>query len=83
MQEFPLTKQNRIVLARVFATVPEVDISIRCIIEDQMGKAFVDSADNPASFMVEQDGFFVYFAGELTSDKGKAFFVIYFRWDAC
>jgi GNAT superfamily N-acetyltransferase len=73
MQPYPLTRPNRLRLARAFANVPRVDISIDCILEDQMGKAYVDSVDEPALFMVEQDGFFCYFAGDLTTAAGRAF----------
>ncbi len=73
MEAYPLTRQNRVRLARAFANVPEVDISVACVVEDQMGDAFVDSADNPTVFMIVQDGFFTYFAGDLASDAGKAF----------
>jgi GNAT superfamily N-acetyltransferase len=58
-------------LARAFAPVPRVDISIDCIVEDQMGCAFVDSVENPTVFMVEQGQFFCYFAGEF--DAGREF----------
>jgi GNAT superfamily N-acetyltransferase len=50
-----------------------VDISIACAVEDQMGKVFVDSVENPQAFMIEQDQFFCYFAGDLTSDGGRDF----------
>lgn len=73
MQAYPLTRQNRVRLARAFANVPEVDISVACVVEDQMGEAFVDSPDAPTVFMIVQDGFFTYFAGDLASDTGKAF----------
>lgn len=70
---YPLTRQNRITLARAFATVPRVDISIDCVIQDQMGKAYVNSLENPQHFMIELDGFFCYLAGNLTSESGRAF----------
>lgn len=61
--EYPLTKVNRIQLARVFRHVPRVDISIECVLEDQMGKAHVDDLDNPSAFQI-QIGPFHYFAGD-------------------
>lgn len=73
MNELPLTRYNRILLARAFADVPRVDISIECVLEDQMGSAYVDDVDNPAFFMIDQGGFFVYFAGDLNSSAGHAF----------
>ncbi len=73
MIEYPLTRSNRVVLGRAFATVPRVDISIECAIEDQMGKAFVDSATDPQVFLIEQDRFFCYLAGDLTTSSGRNF----------
>lgn len=70
---YPLTRASRIQLARAFATIPRVDISIECVLEDQMGKTFVDSPDNPQAYLLELDGFFCYYAGDLTSDTGRAF----------
>ncbi|HRK90831.1 MAG TPA: hypothetical protein PK152_17010, partial [Anaerolineales bacterium] len=60
--EYPLTKVNRIRLAQAFRNVPRVDISIECVLEDQMGKAFVDDTQNPSACMI-QIGPFHYFAG--------------------
>lgn len=71
MIPYPLTRSNRLVLARAFATVPRVDIVIQCILEDQHGMAYVDSADVPRAFIIT-DGFFHYFAGDLASESGKA-----------
>lgn len=73
MLPYPLTRPNRLRLARAFAPIPRVDISIECAVEDQMGQAFVDSVANPQLFMIEQDGFFCYFAGDLDSDAGRDF----------
>ncbi|MCA9903028.1 MAG: GNAT family N-acetyltransferase [Anaerolineae bacterium] len=73
MLPYPLTRPHRLRLAHAFAPIPRVDISIECAIEDQMGKAFVDSTENPQLFMIEQDGFFCYFAGALNSTAGSAF----------
>lgn len=61
--EYPLTKVNRIQLARAFRHVPRVDISIECVLEDQMGKTHVDDLDNPSAFQI-QIGPFHYFAGD-------------------
>jgi GNAT superfamily N-acetyltransferase len=65
MQPYPLTRPNRLRLARAFAAVPRVDISIECATEDQMGTAFVEALPEPQAFMIEQDQFFCYLAGEL------------------
>ena len=64
--EYPLTKANRIRLARAFKHVPRVDLSIECILEGQMGRAFVDDVQHPAAFKIEVGPFF-YFAGDATS----------------
>ena len=63
MFEFPLTKANRLHLARAFRLVERVDLSIDCVLEGQMGKAWVDHLDQPAIFQI-QTGSFVYLAGE-------------------
>jgi GNAT superfamily N-acetyltransferase len=73
MLPYALTRPHRLRLAQAFAQIPRVDISIECAIEDQMGAAFVDSVGDPQLFMLEQDGFFCYFAGDLTSAAGRDF----------
>lgn len=65
----PLTKANRIRLARAFRDVPRVDISIECVLEDQMGAAYVDDMQNPSAYMI-RIGPFHYFAGEARSSGG-------------
>jgi GNAT superfamily N-acetyltransferase len=70
IHEYPLTKANRIRLARAFRNVPRVDISITCVLENQMGAAFVDDIENPSAFMV-RIGPFHYFAGD-PSGNGSA-----------
>lgn len=67
--EYPLTRANRIRLALAFRDVPRVDISIECVLEDQMGKAFVDDLENPSAFMI-RIGPFHYFAGDSTVNGG-------------
>lgn len=71
MIAYPLTRSHRVRLARAFARIPAVDISIACAIEDQMGSAFVDSPEHPQIFMIEQDQFFCYFAGDLSGAAGR------------
>lgn len=73
MHPYPLSRAHRLRLAQAFAGAPRVDISIDCAVEDQMGQAFVDYTDNPQRFMIEQDRFFCYFAGEWTSAAGRDF----------
>lgn len=70
IQEFPLTKANRIQLARAFKNVDRVDLSIESIIEGQMGKAFVDDVQYPNVFKIEVGPFF-YYAGDVTSTGGQ------------
>lgn len=62
--EFPLTPLNRLKLARAFRDVLRVDLGIDCVLEGQMGKAFVDNVDYPAVFMIEQGDFWSYLAGD-------------------
>jgi GNAT superfamily N-acetyltransferase len=61
--DYPLTRANRIVLARAFRDVPRVDLSIDCALEDQMGSAFADDLENPRAFQIAV-GPFRYFAGD-------------------
>jgi hypothetical protein len=41
MIEYPLTKANRLRLARAFVKVPRVDLSIDCVLEGQMDAALL------------------------------------------
>jgi len=67
---YPLTKPNRIKLARAFKNNKRVDLSIDCAIEGQMGKAFADDAKTPTVFEIELGHFFCYFAGNAASVAG-------------
>ena len=69
--EYPVTKANRIKLARAFKKVPRVDLSIDCAIEGQMGRAFVDDPEEPTAFKIEVGPFF-YLAGDPAGPGGKA-----------
>jgi GNAT superfamily N-acetyltransferase len=71
MIELPLSKANRLRIARAFGGQVRVDISIDCVIEDQMGKAFVDDLAHPTAFLIEMDGFFCYFAGDASGPGGR------------
>ena len=73
MIELPLSRHNRQRLARAFTNVTDVDISVQSVLEDQMGTAYTDSIENPERFMIEQDGFFSYFAGDFSTESGQAF----------
>jgi GNAT superfamily N-acetyltransferase len=63
MIELELTKANRMLLARAFRSCSRVDLSIDCVIEGQMGKAFADDPENPTAFRIGV-GPFSYFAGD-------------------
>jgi GNAT superfamily N-acetyltransferase len=71
MVEFALTQAHRLRLARAFRASPRVDISIDCVVEGQMGRAFVDDVHDPTAFVM-QLGVFCYFAGEAKSPGGRA-----------
>lgn len=68
--EYPLTKAHRIRLAQAYRHVPRVDLSIDCVLEAQMGRAFVDDPDCPRAFQI-QLGPFVYFAGDPGCPGGR------------
>jgi hypothetical protein len=67
--ELELTKANRLMLARAFRHHPRVDISIECVVEGQMGTAFVDVLPSPTVYRIVQ-GPFWYLAGEAKSAAG-------------
>ena len=69
--ELELTKANRLKLAQVFHHNKRVDFSIDCVIEGQMGKAFVDDLAHPSSYRIVI-GPFWYFAGDARSPGGYA-----------
>lgn len=64
-----LTKINRLKIANAFQDVSRVDMSVPCVVEGQMGQAFVDDLAQPAIFHVVI-GPFHYFAG--SSDTPQA-----------
>ena len=68
--EYPLTKNNRINLAKAFREVPRVDISIECVLEAYMGKAFVDNVEKPSAYKIMIGPFF-YFAGNAHGAGGQ------------
>jgi GNAT superfamily N-acetyltransferase len=67
--ELELNKANRLILARAFKNNPRVDYSIDCVIEGQMGKAFVDNILEPTAYRITV-GPFWYFAGEVHGAGG-------------
>lgn len=67
--ELELTKANRLKLARAFQKNKRVDYSIDCVIEGQMGKAFVDNLVRPTAYRITV-GPFWYFAGEARTPGG-------------
>ncbi len=68
--EYPLTKANRIRLAQAFRLNPRVDLTFDCVIENQMGKAYVDHLEHPSAFKIAIEPFW-YFAGEAQSPGGR------------
>ena len=69
--ELELTKVNRLKLANAFRAVPRVDMSLPCVIEGQMGQAFVDDLANPTVYKVVI-GPFHYFAGPSETPQARA-----------
>ncbi len=67
ISEYSLTKANRIRLAQAFRNVPRVDISIECVLGDQMGIAYVDDVKHPSVYLI-RIGPFHYFAGDVNSN---------------
>ncbi len=67
--ELELNKANRLKLARVFRNHKRVDLSIDCVLEGQMGRAFVDNPRNPRAYRITT-GPFWYLAGEASSPGG-------------
>jgi len=70
--EYQLEKGNRIILSRKFMNVQRVDMSIECVLEGQMRKAFVDDSQNPQAFKIQVGPFF-YFAGDPHTKGGQEF----------
>lgn len=70
MIELTLNKANRVRLARAFRSCRRVDLSIDCVIEGQMGKAFADDSENPNAFKIGV-GPFAYFAGDAKSCEAQ------------
>jgi len=68
--ELGLNKGNRIKFARAFRNCKRVDLSIDCVIEGQMGKAYADDPENPAAFKMGV-GPFAYFAGDARSPGAR------------
>jgi len=69
--ELPLTKANRLQLARAFRHNPRVDYSIDCVVEGQMGRAYTDDLSSPTAYRITI-GPFWYFAGDADSPGGRA-----------
>ncbi|MBN1955411.1 MAG: GNAT family N-acetyltransferase [Anaerolineae bacterium] len=69
--ELELNKTNRIRLARAFQRHKRVDCSIDCVVEGQMGQAFVDQLLQPAAFRITV-GPFWYFAGQADDPGGRS-----------
>ncbi len=69
--ELELTKINRLKIAKAFRAVPRVDMSLPCVIEGQMGQAFVDDLEQPTIYHVVI-GPFHYFAGTAVTSQAQA-----------
>jgi GNAT superfamily N-acetyltransferase len=67
MIAYPLTKAHRLILAQAFRLVPRVDLSIDCVVEGQMGQAYVNRLEDPQAFLVVA-GPFAYLAGDSSGD---------------
>ena len=50
--ELPLTPTNRLRVAEAFRHNPRVDYSLDCVIEGQMGRAYVDDPERPSAWRV-------------------------------
>ncbi len=68
--ELELTRANRLKLARAFRDHTRVDTSIDCVIEGQMGRAYVDDPVCSTAYRITV-GPFWYFAGEASSPGGR------------
>lgn len=66
-----LTKPDRLHLAEAFRQSPRVDYSIDCVIEGQMGRAYVDDPARPTAWRISI-GPFWYFAGDANGPGGRA-----------
>jgi hypothetical protein len=69
--ELELSKTNRLKIAQAFRDSKRVDYSIGCVIEGQMGKAFVDNPHRPTAYRITT-GPFWYFAGDARSQGGRS-----------
>jgi hypothetical protein len=68
--ELELNKANRLKLAKAFKHNPRVDCSIECVIEGQMGRAFVNNLSTPTAYRITV-GPFWYFAGDVHGAGGQ------------
>lgn len=71
MQPLTLTPTNRLQLARAFRRHIRVDMSIDCVVEGQMGRAFADDAAQPRAFLILLGDFFAYLAGDPHSPAAR------------
>ena len=71
IQKLELTKPNRLQLAEAFRHNQRVDYSLDCVIEGQMGHAYVDDPARPTAWRVTI-GPFWYFAGDADGPGGRA-----------
>ena len=78
--ELELTKINRMKIAHAFRDVPRVDMSIPCVVEGQMGQAFVDDLAQPSIYHVVI-GPFHYFAGTAVSPQAHTMIATFPRYN--
>ncbi len=69
--ELELTKINRLKIADAFRDIPRVDMTIPCVVEGQMGQAFVDDLAEPGIYHVVL-GPFHYFAGDSSTPQAQS-----------
>jgi GNAT superfamily N-acetyltransferase len=69
--ELSLTQANRLRLAEAFRLNQRVDYSIDCVVEGQMGRAYVDDPERPTAYRITV-GPFWYFAGDADGPGGHA-----------
>jgi GNAT superfamily N-acetyltransferase len=69
--DYPLTRAHRLRLAQAFACHTRVDLTIDCVIEGQMGRAYVNDPDNPNVMRIQVGDFFNVFAGDAVSPAAR------------
>ncbi len=68
--ELDLSPANRLKLAEAFGRHKRVDLTIDCVLEGQVGHAFVDEPDRPTAYRISC-GPFWYLAGDASGAGGR------------